>query len=204
MNTVVEPANLQVITIPHPALRHVSKPLRRVDKALGQMVASMFELMYEHRGVGLAANQVNLPFQLFIVNETGERDAGEELVFLNPVLQLPGGRDEDDEGCLSIPGVYGPVIRPARIQVLAWDLSGNKIDRVVEGRLARIIQHEYDHLQGVLFPDRMSEGAQRAIAPELEAFEQEYLSQLRRDESLGPASVARHLAALESEYCQTG
>jgi peptide deformylase len=175
--------------------------LRRVDTALKDMVAEMFDLMYEHRGVGLAANQVDLPFQLFVVNESGERGAADELVFINPLIQSPKGRDEAEEGCLSIPGVYGNVIRPAQVRVIAYDLGGNKIDRVVDGRLARIIQHEYDHLQGVLFPDRMNEAARREIADELEAFELEYAAMLRQDEGLKAENIARRLAALEADYC---
>ncbi len=192
---------LQVINYPHPALRHQSKPVRRVDKTLRQMIAKMFELMYEHRGVGLAANQVNLPLQLFIANISGERDSGEELVMINPVIQSPKGTSEAEEGCLSIPGVYGQVVRPEQVHVMAYDLSGNKFDRVVDGMLARVIQHEFDHLQGVLFPDRMSEAAKRAIGDELEAFELEYDNLLRQDEGLSAEAVAKRLAELEAEYC---
>jgi peptide deformylase len=165
------------------------------------MVAEMFDLMYEHHGVGLAANQVDLPFQLFVINEAGEKDAGEEFVLINPVLQSPKGRDEDEEGCLSIPGVYGNVVRPAQVHVIAYNLEGHKLDRVIDGRLARIVQHEYDHLQGVLFPDRMTEAARLEIGDELDAFEREYAHMLRQDEGLLAKNVARRLAALESEYC---
>ncbi len=192
---------MEVITYPHPALRHVSKPLRRVNKALKAIATEMFDLMYEHNGVGLAANQVNLPFQLFVVNEAGERGAADERVFINPQVQRPKGRDEAEEGCLSIPGVYGNVIRPARVHVVAWDLAGNPFDQTVEGRLARIIQHETDHLHGVLFPDRMSESARLAIAPELDAFEREFHRLAEREDSLDPDTVERRLAELELEYC---
>lgn len=198
--TATVPA-VQVINIPHPTLRHQSKPLKRVDKALRKMVDEMLELMYEHKGVGLAANQVDLPFQLFVVNEAGEKGAADERVFINPVVQLPKGRDEGEEGCLSIPGVYGNVIRPAQVHVLAYDLSGNKFDQVVDGRLARIIQHEFDHLQGILFPDRMTESARREIEGELEAFEIEFDVLLRQDEGLAAEAIRKRLAALEAEYC---
>lgn len=195
---------LEIINTPHPALRHVSQPLRRVDKKLKQIVREMFDLMYEHRGVGLAANQVNLPFRLFVINETGTADEGEEMVLVNPVLRSPRGRAEDEEGCLSIPGVYGNVLRPAQVRLEAWDLAGNRIDQVVSGRLARIIQHEFDHLQGVLFPDRMSESARKAIAEDLDAFDREFRRLQEHDERLQAESVARRLAELEAEYCATG
>jgi peptide deformylase len=193
-------SELKVVTYPHPALRHVSKPVRRVDRKLKEIVARMFELMYEHQGVGLAANQVALPLQVFVVNETGSRDTGEGLVFLNPVVQMPKGHSEAEEGCLSIPGVYGTVIRPARVHVTAWDLSGNPFDRVVEGTLARIIQHEYDHLQGILFPDRMSEAARHTIEDDLQTFERKFERALAQENGVSLEAIQKELAELEAEY----
>ena len=192
---------LKIINIPHPTLRHVSKPIKRVDKKLKGFVAEMFELMYESNGIGLAANQVDLPFQLFVINPTGAPDKKEERVLINPVVQLPKGNSEAEEGCLSIPGVYGKVVRPAEVHVMAYDLSGNKMDEVVSGTLARVIQHEYDHLQGVLFPDRMTEAARKAIEGELDAFTLEYEAMLKQDEGLLFANVKKRLAELEAEYC---
>ena len=192
---------LQVINYPHPTLRHKSKPLRKVDAKLKAMVAEMFELMYEHRGVGLAANQVDLPFQLFIMDPTGEEGSGEARVLINPVVQSPRGSREAEEGCLSIPDVYGQVVRPTTVHVIAYDLSGNKMDEEVDGLRARVIQHEFDHLQGVLFFDRMTEAARRSIEGELEEFELEYEAMLRQDDGLSAENVARRLAELEAEYC---
>lgn len=192
---------LKIINIPHPTLRHVSKPIKRVDKKLKGYISEMFELMYESNGIGLAANQVDLPFQLFIINPTGGPDKKEERVLINPVVQLPKGNSEAEEGCLSIPGVYGKVVRPAEVHVMAYDLSGNKMDEVVSGTLARVIQHEYDHLQGVLFPDRMTEASRKAIEGELDAFALEYEAMLKQDEGLLAANVQKRLAELEAEYC---
>ncbi|MFN5919340.1 MAG: peptide deformylase, partial [Planctomycetota bacterium] len=101
-------------------LRFTSKPLARVDDSLREMIEQMFQIMYEHRGVGLAANQVNLPLRLFIANPTGEKDSGEELVFLNPVIQKASGSFEADEGCLSLPGLHGTVKRNKSVQVNAY------------------------------------------------------------------------------------
>jgi len=192
---------LKIINIPHPTLRHVSKPIKRVDKKLKGFVAEMFELMYESNGIGLAANQVDLPFQLFVINPTGAPDKKEERVLINPVVQLPKGNSEAEEGCLSIPGVYGKVVRPAEVHVMAYDLSGNKMDEVVSGTMARVIQHEYDHLQGVLFPDRMTDAARKAIEGELDAFTLEYEAMLKQDEGLLFTNVKKRLAELEAEYC---
>jgi len=157
--------------------------------------------MYESNGIGLAANQVDLPFQLFVINPTGAPDKKEERVLINPVVQLPKGNSEAEEGCLSIPGVYGKVVRPAEVHVMAYDLSGNKMDEVVSGTMARVIQHEYDHLQGVLFPDRMTDAARKAIEGELDAFTLEYEAMLKQDEGLLFTNVKKRLAELEAEYC---
>jgi len=93
--------SLQIIHYPHPTLRHVSKPLKRVDAELRDMVAQMFELMYEHEGVGLAANQVDLPYRLFIANVEGDAKAKDaECVFINPVILKGSGQHEREEGCL--------------------------------------------------------------------------------------------------------
>ena len=98
--------SLQIIQYPHPTLRHRSKPLRRVDADLRKLIDEMFELMYEHEGVGLAANQVDLPYRFFIANPEGNADAEEsEGVFINPVLSAGRSLEEDEEGCLSIPGI---------------------------------------------------------------------------------------------------
>ena len=97
---------LQIVQYPHSTLRHESKPIRRVNKELKKLVDEMFDLMYEASGVGLAANQVNLPLQLFIMNPAGERGDGEEHVFINPVVSKPKGSEEKQEGCLSLPELY--------------------------------------------------------------------------------------------------
>ncbi len=100
------PMPLEIIQYPHPTLRHPSRPLKKIDAQVRAWVAEMFELMYKHKGIGLAANQVDLPYRLFVVNETGDRKTGKELVFVNPVLTRPKGQAEAEEGCLSLPGLY--------------------------------------------------------------------------------------------------
>ncbi|MCH8839516.1 MAG: peptide deformylase [Planctomycetes bacterium] len=109
---------LELVHYPHPTLRHVSKDLKRVDSELRDMVTQMFELMYEHEGVGLAANQVDLPYRVFVTNPSGDHDNREaEQVFINPVLRAGKDQAEAEEGCLSIPGVLGPVVRQEKITV---------------------------------------------------------------------------------------
>ena len=104
--------SLEVIHYPHPTLRHRSKPIKKVDAELRAIVAEMLELMYKHEGVGLAANQVDLPYRLFVANVEGDPKIKEaEQVFINPVLSKGRGQVEDEEGCLSIPDVRAPVVR---------------------------------------------------------------------------------------------
>ena len=119
---------LRVLKYPHPALRHKSKPLRRVDTELKNTVREMFDLMYENKGIGLAANQVDLPYRFFILNTEGDPEKGEEYVFINPVIIKRSGTAEADEGCLSFPEIYAPVKRSAKIVIAAYDLDGKEVN----------------------------------------------------------------------------
>ena len=192
---------MEIIHYPHPTLRYQSKTICRVDRELKAIVREMFELMYDTRGIGLAANQVDLPLQLFVVNASGEPGNGEELVFINPVIDQPKGSEVSEEGCLSIPGVHADVNRPAQIHISAYDLEGNEIDMVADGLLARVIQHEYDHLQGVLFIDRISESAQKQIAGELDAFELEFNGHQASQKIPDQAAILKRLVEVENRYC---
>lgn len=165
------------------------------------MISEMFDLMYEANGIGLAANQVDLPFRLFVINTRGNRAEGEELVFINPVISLPKGSDEAEEGCLSIVGVNANVTRPAQIHVHAYDLQGNEIDQTVDGLLAKAIQHECDHLDGVLFIDRIPDSSKTAIRGQLETFEIDFDSRRRTGEIPDDDTILKRLAELESQYC---
>ncbi len=165
---------MKVIHYPHPTLRRKAKPVKRVDANLKKIIATMFELMYREKGVGLAANQVDIPLQFFVINPAGKAGEGEERVFINPVLSNPKGRSVGEEGCLSIPGLYAQVARPEQIHVAAYDLSGKAIEETISGHLARIVQHEYDHLTGTLFVDRLSDVERRSCDGELYEFENEF------------------------------
>jgi peptide deformylase len=170
---------LQIILYPHPTLRRKSKPILRVDQELRKVLESMFELMYVSGGVGLAANQVDIPLRMCVINPSGKKGEGEELVLLNPVLDRPKGTEEDSEGCLSIPGVNGNVVRSKQAILSAYDLQGRAIDRLVSGYLARIIQHELDHLDGVLFIDRISPENRREQQVRLDELEVDFASRQR-------------------------
>lgn len=189
---------LQIIHYPHPTLRHVSKPVKRVDADLRDMVEQMFDLMYEHEGVGLAANQVDLPYRLFVANPTGDaKNKDAEFVFINPVLRNGKGQVEGEEGCLSIPGVLGPVVRKEKITIEAYNLQGEEFVGEVDGLLARIVQHETDHLDGKLFIDRLSEAQAADVRGELEEFEIDFQSRRDCGELPDDETMATRLAELE-------
>ncbi|MBW3599807.1 MAG: peptide deformylase [Planctomycetes bacterium] len=192
---------MKIVNYPHPTLRHKSKPLRRVDAELRETVRQMFALMYEHRGVGLAANQVDLPVRLFVVNLEAEPGKGEEMVFLNPVINRPKGQVEMEEGCLSLPGLYARVRRPERVHLTAFNLAGEQFEAELEGMFARVAQHELDHLDGVVFTDRLSEAGKLEVRPGLEDFEDEFRARRERGEIPADEEIRKRLAELEKRYC---
>src|SRR5687768_18608171 len=161
----------------------------------------MFDLMYAAKGIGLAANQVDLPLRFFLVNLEAKPDAGEELVFINPVISLPrGGSEEAEEGCLSIPGVYGQVVRPKQVRLNAYSLKGEEFAADLSGLFARCCQHELDHLDGVLFPDRMSATARADIDEDLLIFETEFNSRRTTGALPSEEEIARQWAQWEGRY----
>lgn len=192
---------LQLVEYPHPALLRRTKPVSRIDAALVAAVEQMFDIMYDARGVGLAANQVALPYRLFIVNCEGERGQGEEHVFINPVLSRPRGTAIQEEGCLSLPGVRMDVRRPERIVVDAWSLAGQPIHLDVDGLLARVIQHEFDHLEGRLFTDRLPEAAALEVRRSLESFREVHAGKQSRGELPGHDRLLADLDRLEAARC---
>ena len=194
-------ASLQLITYPHPTLRHRSKPIVRVDARLKELVGEMFEIMYESRGVGLAANQVNLPIRLFIANPSGDKEEGPELVFINPVINRAKGAVEAEEGCLSLPGINADVKRNKSLCVNAYDLNGNEINVEVSGFLGRIVQHEIDHLDGVLFIDRLTEELRSPISEQLQAFETMFETRQKSGDVAPNEALLAQLVEWEQKYC---
>lgn len=147
---------MDIVYYPHPALLEPTKAVEP-DQAegLGEKIREMFDLMYRYRGVGLAAPQVAWNVRLFIVNPTGE--AEDERVLINPRIIGSDGNEEGEEGCLSFPGIYAKVRRALNITVEYQDerFESHKLD--CSGLLARIIQHELDHLDNILLVHRMTE-----------------------------------------------
>ena len=148
---------LRIVKYSHPALRYESRPVARIDDALRAIVREMFGLMYDAKGIGLAANQVGLPYRVFVLNLTADpAQPDQERVYINPEIVKRHASIEDEEGCLSFPGLYGMVRRAKKIRVLAYDLEGREVDQEAEDLFGRAIQHETDHLGGRLFIDHLS------------------------------------------------
>lgn len=132
---------MKIVVYPHPALRRIATPVSVIDTALKQAVHKMFEVLLKSEGLGLAANQVNLPYRLFVIDKR---------VFINPTVSRYDDFVEAEEGCLSLPGVFVPIKRPNRVMLSAHDLTGKKHQYNFTGLFARVVQHEYDHLNGRL------------------------------------------------------
>jgi peptide deformylase len=146
-----------LIILPDPLLRQVSQPVERVDSELTQLVDDMLETMYEAPGIGLAAVQVGVPRRLLVIDLAKEGEEPAPLVFINPkVIRSSGERSTYEEGCLSIPDYYAEVERPASITVTSLDRTGKEVTTEADGLLATCLQHEIDHLDGVLFIDHIS------------------------------------------------
>ncbi len=189
--------SLQIVQYPHPTLRHVSRPIKKIDAELREIVAEMFALMYKHNGVGLAANQVDLPFRLFVVNLEADPKKSAEMVFVNPVISRRKGLAEAEEGCLSLPGLYGYVKRPSDVVIDAFSLDGTPIHLELDGLFARVVQHETDHLDGRLFIDRLNTTGVLAARPILDEFEIAFAGKRDRGELPDDESIKKRLAALE-------
>jgi peptide deformylase len=169
--------------------------------------------MYAARGVGLAANQVALPYRFFVLNLTAEsEEKDKELVFINPEIVKRHSSIEDEEGCLSLPGVYSKVRRARKIKVQAYNLAGELVEHDAEELFSRAVQHEIDHLDGKLFIDYLGVLAKHAIKDKLRAFEEQYQQaqaegEYPRDEQITKAldtmtipSITRQEAASEAAH----
>jgi peptide deformylase len=146
-----------LIILPDPILRLVSKPIERIDEPVRKLAADMLDTMYDAPGIGLAAIQVGEPLRMLVIDLAKEDEPKAPQVFINPeIVERSDERSVYEEGCLSIPDYYAEVERPATVRVNYLDLEGNAREAVADGLLATCLQHEIDHLDGVLFIDHIS------------------------------------------------
>lgn len=191
---------MEIVHYPHPALRWKSRPVTQIDVGLKRTVRRMFELMYEAKGIGLAANQVALPFRFFIINLSSDPELlEEELVFINPQIVQRSGSVEGEEGCLSVPQLYGQVTRAEQIVVDAFDLDGQGFQYELDDLPGRVVQHETDHLDGIMFFDRMSDTTRRQLEPQLDEFETIFRHRQSTGECLSDPELCGRLEELQEQ-----
>ncbi len=172
MADLPNPRDVRIIYYPEPRLRQVSLPVGRVGDFHRDLVKRMVELMAEAVGVGLAANQVGWTERLVVISVTGKPE--DAVAFINPKIIEMKGAVTDSEGCLSVPGIRSRVRRAEKVKVSAMRLDGQPVELEAEGIYARVWQHEVDHLDGMLFVDKVGMASKVVIAHRLHRLEKAF------------------------------
>lgn len=160
-------AERPIVIYGDPVLREVSAKVEKIDQEIKDLVSDMSDTLHAAKGLGLAAVQIGVPKRVFIL-DLGALDVNEGLrVFINPQILETDGDVELEEGCLSFPDIYQKITRPATVTVRATDLTGKEFEMKAEGMAARAILHEHDHLEGILFIDRISPFARTMLKGKL-------------------------------------
>jgi peptide deformylase len=157
----------RILHIGEEPLREVSEEITKIDDEMRTLAADMFETMYKAHGCGLAAPQIGVNKRMVVIDTDNEH----KFVMINPEITKATGKEICEEGCLSLPGLREKVQRAVKITARFTDLEGKQIEITTEGLLARAIQHELDHLEGVLFVDRISKARRMQIRHELKILE---------------------------------
>lgn len=165
---------MRIMTYPEPFLRRKVQPVKEITQELLGNVDPMFQAMRTAKGVGLAATQVGIDQAIFVLNISGE--PGDDLVFINPELVSSEGDILDVEGCLSLPGLEAKVRRAESVVVRALDIEGKEFEVEGTGYLARALQHEMDHLAGMLFIDKIGQAARIGLRSRLQELEERYVT----------------------------
>ena len=194
---------MKIVKFPHPALRYESVPLKAIDKKVHLAVGEMLDLMFEAKGLGLAANQVALPYQMLILNEDVLKGVESDKalrenagVYFNPVIMERKGSIEGEEGCLSFPDLYQKVRRAKTIKVVAYNLKGEAVEIAAMDLASRAWQHEVDHLHGVLYIDKMGPIARLSSRAALKQFERDFEKAREKGEIPSDAKIKEGLDAL--------
>jgi len=191
---------MKIVHYPHPSLRHKAVPLTAIDKKVNLFAGEMLDLMRESKGLGLAGPQVFLPFQIFVVNrDTDPLMRPLEEVYLNPVIIERKGTIEGEEGCLSFPDLYQQVRRAKPNKHRAYNLKGEEVETNVSDLPSRVLQHEWDHLQGSLFIDKFGPIAKLSARGMLKQFERKYRRAQEKGEIQSDADIERILKELENQ-----
>lgn len=186
---------LEIVKYGQPVLRAKGARIEKITPEIKALIADMFETMYAAAGVGLAAQQVGRALQLTVIDVRGVKDRPSTLqldgkpadplgympvVLINPEIRPFGDAATGPEGCLSFPEIYSDITRPESVEVKALNAEGQPIQFIAGGLLSRAVQHETDHLNGLLFIDRMTSASKAELKPELEALQQETKARLAK------------------------
>ncbi|MGR3219915.1 MAG: peptide deformylase [Candidatus Anammoxibacter sp.] len=163
---------MNVNIYPGETLRRKATPIEKIDDAICKNAEEMLEIMYDADGIGLAATQVGWLKRLIVIDVRDDEKGGK--VFINPYIVNEEGTVLSEEGCLSFPGVTGKLIRSATVEVVAYNLKGERLQIEAEGLQARVFQHEIDHLNGILFIDKMTPASSMANSQKIKEFERIY------------------------------
>ncbi|KAA9131322.1 peptide deformylase [Marinihelvus fidelis] len=159
-------ALMEILEFPDPRLRTIAKAVETFDEALADLVRDMLETMYNEKGIGLAATQVDVHQQVLVMDTSDSRE--EARVYINPKIIEADGHQVYEEGCLSVPGIYANVERAESIRVEAQGVDGERFEATLDGLDAVCLQHEMDHLQGKLFVDYLSPLKRQMVRKKLE------------------------------------
>ena len=165
----MDDTNEKVRVYGDPVLRKKAEPVTVFDEALSEFVESMVDTMFEHNGIGLAAPQVGVSERVITIDASFGESVDNIMVLINPEILHVEGEISLEEGCLSVPGVWEEVVRPEKVTVHYSDVNGEEQKINADGMLARVIQHEYDHLEGILFVDRISSVKRTILAKTLKS-----------------------------------
>ncbi|MBN1293361.1 MAG: peptide deformylase [Candidatus Latescibacteria bacterium] len=165
MNDIIE----KVRVYGDPVLRKKTDPVTVFDKELSELVENMVDIMFEYKGIGLAAPQVGISEKIITIDASFGESVDDIMVLINPEILHVEGEVSMEEGCLSVPGVWEEVVRPEKVTVHYTDVNGEEHKIDTDGMLARVIQHEIDHLEGILFVDRISSVKRTFLAKTLKS-----------------------------------
>ena len=171
---------LEVLHFPDKRLREIAAPVKKVNNEIKNIIEQMFFTMYEEKGIGLAATQVNIHKRIIVIDVSENKD--EKIFLINPeIISLSGDINTMEEGCLSVPGFYETVSRPKTVKVSSLDYDGKKIEIEANGLLSTCIQHEIDHLNGKLFVDHISSLKRSRIEKKITKLKKEGALASRKD-----------------------
>ncbi|MFH1075091.1 MAG: peptide deformylase [Candidatus Firestonebacteria bacterium] len=164
---------MKIVKYGDPVLRKKAERIVKIDERVSKLAEAMVSVLHAVKGIGLAANQVGIPEKLCVIDTGRGERKGEVLYLVNPEIGVSEGNAKFEEGCLSFPEIYAEIERPSKVTVYYKDLKGKDKELTAEGILARVLQHEIDHLNGVLFVDHMSKIKYLLLSKRLKALEKE-------------------------------